>query len=655
LVTFSFSLDDQGFDERIRKDVKDYISRRLVADEGILTSAWNYEETPEVALTTFLTQISRGSFLYAKMVLDLLERRQLVIKSPSFSVIPQTLSEIFQLELNLIFPSSNSFSNARLFLSICLATLRPMSLRDIYHCVLQQEEEAISWEAFIQTYYTESVRRFMPQNGDTVTFFHGCFRDWLLSRRTMKTGGDRFSVDPRPGHEAIAVFLSRKGETLTEVETLDLAHHVLKAQLFRLSAGKGRNLTNKELEATWIAHTGADATRALASFKNFSTANSAICRILLLAGADPSSTVTTETHIKRPLIHVFAEKNNVDLVKLLVEFGAPLDSIDGEGFTALMIAAKLNLTEMISLLLSTTAGQASLGQSSNDGGTAISLAARNGSIKALQLVLSHDWPPFGGVHRTYAVQEALVCAASNDQLAALKVLIEEGGARVNEVSPMSGRLALSKAIETGARQCSRALLDAGADLAIVDSPLHLAIKRGHWNIVEMILIKSPNADSLLAVMDDRGLDPLSCAAAHGELATMELLLIHGSMASGHADLARLSPLSWACVEGREESVVHLLKREDVDVNRRDGDNGRTALHHALSSILADDKRICRQRIVRRLIEHGADIEAIDKQGFRPVDRAVEAAAVECINCLLKKGAKLGPTTWALAKANEQVM
>ena len=63
----------------------------------------------------------------------------------------------------------------------------------------------------------------------------------------------------------------------------------------------------------------------------------------------------------------------------------------------------------------------------------------------------------------------------------------------------------------------------------------------------------------------------------------------------------------------------------------------------------------RQRIVRRLVEHGADIEAVDKNGFRPIDRAVESADIDCVQCLLKKGARLGPTTWALAKRNELVL
>ena len=43
----------------------------------------------------------QGCFLYAKLILDLLESGQLVVKSGSYKVIPRTLAEIYQLALNL--------------------------------------------------------------------------------------------------------------------------------------------------------------------------------------------------------------------------------------------------------------------------------------------------------------------------------------------------------------------------------------------------------------------------------------------------------------------------------------------------------------------------------------------------------------------------
>ena len=79
-------------------------------------------------------------------------------------------------------------------------------------------------------------------------------------------------------------------------------------------------------------------------------------------------------------------------------------------------------------------------------------------------------------------------AASKDQHAALRVLLEESGADVNAASPMTGQTALAKAIEAGSKVCLKALLDdCGADLTLVVNPLHLAIRCGHWNAAEIIL------------------------------------------------------------------------------------------------------------------------------------------------------------------------
>ena len=71
------------------------------------------EGSPEARITQFLVQVARVCFLYVKMVLDLLERGHLVIKSSSFNVLPLSLAEIFLLEFNLKFPSARAFQKVR--------------------------------------------------------------------------------------------------------------------------------------------------------------------------------------------------------------------------------------------------------------------------------------------------------------------------------------------------------------------------------------------------------------------------------------------------------------------------------------------------------------------------------------------------------------
>ena len=227
-------------------------------------------------MTNYLAQMSRGSFLYCKMAIDLFERELIVIKSPSFSVIPKTAGEIFQLKLNLAYPSVLSFAKPRLFLAVCLASLRPLTPAEICDCVRQHElgesDWAFSEDDFDRSFYTETMRELMPldEKTGTVRFFHDSFRDWLLSRRTASSpgcSGDRFSVDPTPGHEAIACWLWGK-DRLTEHETLDLVHHTLKSHMFSRKQSAAGPLSTKEVEAVWIASSPCNPPLSIACHKN---------------------------------------------------------------------------------------------------------------------------------------------------------------------------------------------------------------------------------------------------------------------------------------------------------------------------------------------------------------------------------------------------
>lgn len=76
-------------------------------------------------------------------------------------------------------------------------------------------------------------------------------------------------------------------------------------------------------------------------------------------------------------------------------------------------------------------------------------------------------------------------------------------------------------------------------------------------------------------------------------------------------------------------------------------NQRSLLHHA-SSVKNNIK------LVEMLIEVGLDIEAMDKDGIRAIDMAIGHANEAMVASLLRKGAKLGPTTWAMAKGKPRI-
>ena len=54
-----------------------------------------------------LVELSRGNFLYMKLVLDLIEARRLTLKSSTFSVLPNNMDELFAMLSNLQFASQD--------------------------------------------------------------------------------------------------------------------------------------------------------------------------------------------------------------------------------------------------------------------------------------------------------------------------------------------------------------------------------------------------------------------------------------------------------------------------------------------------------------------------------------------------------------------
>ena len=49
------------------------------------------------------------------------------------------------------------------------------------------------------------------------------------------------------------------------------------------------------------------------------------------------------------------------------------------------------------------------------------------------------------------------------------------------------------------------------------------------------------------------------------------------------------------------------------------------------------------------------MEHIDLNGMRPLDRAISCRNPGAVQCFLRRGAKLGPATWAMAKGKPDIM
>ena len=131
--------------------------------------------------------------------------------------------------------------------------------------------------------------------------------------------------------------------------------------------------------------------------------------------------------------------------------------------------------------------------------------------------------------------------------------------------------------------------------------------------------------------------------------------------------------------GRKPNAVDLLLKAGANLKGSDRSK-RSSFHHAaiagnckvldiLLQHLESNKQIympedsctnkkqvnaytIRQRFTSKNVE--SVIESPDKDGVRAIDLAIAHSNEEILARLLKKGAKLGPTTWAMAKGKPRI-
>ncbi|XP_049811721.1 protein TANC2 isoform X1 [Schistocerca nitens] len=640
------SLDKVDRNENLQKDLLDYINFRLSNSPSIqsnVASTSGKLDGGSVGGSQFrfaqhLLSLSRGSFLFAKLTLDLLERGHLVVKSSGYKVLPVSLAQIFLLHFNLRFPTLRSFEKVTPILSVCLAALYPLTLLEIYYSVnALYTEEFLPWDEFHQRF--KLLSGFLVKRLDnTYMFFHPSFREWLVRRDECESS--KFVVDLRMGHAGIAFRLSRVQAPLDPEKTLELGHHVLKAHLYK-------NMTlhrysSRDLQAHWVAVSSSDVSAALCCMRNIYSPNVKVSRLLLLAGADPN--YVTEFLGNAPALCLYAHEGAISMVSLLLEFGADPDLTNSQGRTALSLASTRGHLEVVQLL---TAAGAGPGRADTAGRCPLVHAARHGCHDIVSHLLSCDWVlhsrgdevPLGE-----AAQQALVAAAAQGHVEIVENLLDMPEVNADTPDSLTGETALTVAAANGCHSVCTVLIARGASISAVNnkelSPLLVAVKEGHWAVAERLL----QHHAPLEQCDPAGRTPLLVAAAEGHVCLIELLLDRGACLLKQ-DREGLTALSWACLRGRIQAAQCLLDR-GAAVNHADK-TGRTPLDLAAFQGSAG--------LVQLLMEKGAIIEHVDINGMRPLDRAVGCRNTQVVHCFLRKGAKLGPATWAMAAGKPEIL
>ncbi len=362
-----------------------------------------------------------------------------------------------------------------------------------------------------------------------------------------------------------------------------------------------------------------------------------VTNALLGAGADPNVALPEGETV----LMTAARTGRADVVAALIDHGAdvhPREHWFGE--TALMWAAAENHPEAIAVLVER-------GADVNERSAPQEFPRRRTGQSVLPL---GNWTPV-----MYAARQNAIDAAAT---------LADLGADLDLTDP-DGATALVLAIINAHYDVAAVLLDKGADPNIADDEAHmaalyaavdmhrLAIGHGRPNpkpsgrldaldIIEKLLAHGADPNARLAAPlfqrhhtgGDRALGegstPFMRAAKSGDVAAMRLLLAAGAdptltLPNANNALMLAAGLGWrdgspaapSFDQGSEEEAVEaiaLCLDVGLDINAINV-AGDTALHAAVSGRGSE-------KIIRFLIEKGANLQARNEQGRTPLDQAV---------------------------------
>ena len=253
-------------------------------------------------------------------------------------------------------------------MSVCLAALRPLTLHQV------RLVTGTDWSDLLAQ--SKLISPFLVTRADgSLMFLHPTLRDWLTRRG--EGGGQRFLCNTKQGHAALALHLSRSDISSPD-RALELAHHLLKSGLYRSDGDSP--LSPRDLTALHLSLSVGDISSALLSPLNMFSPSVRVTRLLLLAGADPS--IVTDQLENSSLLGLYSHLGYTEVVRLLVEWGADLDTTNQSGLSPVCLAAQAGHLHLVRLLLDCGA--------SRDSQRLVRAAARGGKDQVVFWILDTD-------------------------------------------------------------------------------------------------------------------------------------------------------------------------------------------------------------------------------------------------------------------------
>ncbi len=279
--------------------------------------------------------------------------------------------------------------------------------------------------------------------------------------------------------------------------------------------------------------------------------NKDIVETLLLYGADID---TTETYLNKTALMMAIEYSDNDTIKLLIKYKPNVNHIDNRGNTPIDIAAKMNKTDIVDLLIKNGApndliraikygvtdkveelltASKSIDNIDKNGDTALTLAVKENNIELVKLILDKD----ANINLNSNISDynyklsPLMIASQNNNKEIVNLLIERG-ANVNLINSYSMTALMAtiydrSEVTSEKIEIMKILIDAGADVNLSIIENETTLDKVWGNVVASKLLID-NGAGVNSIETFSGFSKLMCAAYKGDDEMVKYLLKHGA-------------------------------------------------------------------------------------------------------------------------------
>jgi ankyrin repeat protein len=271
---------------------------------------------------------------------------------------------------------------------------------------------------------------------------------------------------------------------------------------------------------------------------------------VLLVGASAAHAATSE-------VADAAQRGNREAVRAAIARKADVNIAQVDGTTALHWAVERDDLELVDVLI--RAG-ARVGARTREGVMPLQLAAVNGSAAMLDRLLKAGADPNASL--SAAGDTALMMASRTGRADAIRVLLE-GGANANATETWGGTTALMWAVSEGHTDATKALLAAGANVNARSHYVAAANGRGFEGRTPVANRAEPKTEEFASGW----LTPLMLATREGDLELAGILLKAGADVNAVAGDGKTA-LALAIFNGNYDAASFLIDNK-ADVNKAD--------------------------------------------------------------------------------------